>query len=92
MAVFTRDGEGCGCLHLAAQFGHTSLVAYLVAKGQNINTQVRDCVSMDSLYFLMCDDRSTNGKEEQYVHYLPVTGTVPVKGRDREFIMIINIK
>ncbi len=36
-----RDGEGCGCLHLAAQFGHTALVAYLVAKGQNINTQVR---------------------------------------------------
>ena len=33
-----RDGEGCGCLHLAAQFGLTALVAYLVARGQqNLN-------------------------------------------------------
>lgn len=31
------DGEGCNCLHLAAQFGHTAIVAYLVAKGQEIN-------------------------------------------------------
>lgn len=28
-----RDAEGCSCLHLAAQFGHTALVAYLVARG-----------------------------------------------------------
>lgn len=28
-----RDGEGCGPIHLAAQFSHTSIVAYLVAKG-----------------------------------------------------------
>lgn len=28
------DGEGCSCGHLAAQFGHTSIVAYLIAKGQ----------------------------------------------------------
>ncbi|XP_074594797.1 palmitoyltransferase ZDHHC17-like [Brevipalpus obovatus] len=32
------DGEGCNCLHLAAQFGHTSIVAYLLAKGLDINT------------------------------------------------------
>lgn len=34
------DGEGCSCVHLAAQFGHTSIVAYLIAKGQvgNANT------------------------------------------------------
>ncbi|XP_054710028.1 LOW QUALITY PROTEIN: palmitoyltransferase ZDHHC17-like [Uloborus diversus] len=31
------DGEGCQCIHLAAQFGHTAIVAYLVAKGQNVN-------------------------------------------------------
>lgn len=31
------DGEGCNCLHLAAQFGHTAIVAYLVAKGNEIN-------------------------------------------------------
>ncbi|XP_049697101.1 palmitoyltransferase Hip14 [Helicoverpa armigera] len=28
-----RDAEGCACLHLAAQFGHTAVVAYLVARG-----------------------------------------------------------
>lgn len=28
-----RDAEGCACLHLAAQFGHTPVVAYLVARG-----------------------------------------------------------
>lgn len=32
------DGEGCNCLHLAAQFGFTSIVAYLLAKGIEINT------------------------------------------------------
>lgn len=32
------DGEGCNCLHLAAQFGNTSIVAYLLAKGIDINT------------------------------------------------------
>lgn len=35
------DGEGCSCVHLAAQFGHTSIVAYLIAKGQ-----------VDTLYWL----------------------------------------
>ncbi|XP_023329666.1 palmitoyltransferase ZDHHC17 [Eurytemora carolleeae] len=33
------DGEGCACLHLAAQFGHTAIVGYLIAKGQSVNTQ-----------------------------------------------------
>ncbi|KAJ8986067.1 hypothetical protein NQ317_003361 [Molorchus minor] len=28
-----RDAEGCSCIHLAAQFGHTALVAYFVARG-----------------------------------------------------------
>lgn len=37
-----RDGEGCSCIHLAAQFGHTSIVAYLVAKGVNPNMQDRN--------------------------------------------------
>ena len=31
------DGEGCNCLHLASQFGHTAIVAYLLAKGQEVN-------------------------------------------------------
>ena len=31
------DGEGCGCIHLACQFGHTAIVAYLIAKGQDVN-------------------------------------------------------
>jgi len=26
-------------IHLAAQFGHTSIVAYLIAKGQDINAR-----------------------------------------------------
>ena len=32
-----KDGEGCSGLHLAAQFGHTSIVAYFVAKKCHIN-------------------------------------------------------
>lgn len=28
-----RDAEGLSCLHIAAQFGHTALVAYFIAKG-----------------------------------------------------------
>ncbi|CAF1326096.1 unnamed protein product [Adineta ricciae] len=31
------DGEGFSCIHLASIFGHTPIVAYLVAKGQDIN-------------------------------------------------------
>lgn len=31
------DGEGCSCIHLAAQCGQTAIVAYLVAKGQPVN-------------------------------------------------------
>ncbi|XP_062059158.1 palmitoyltransferase ZDHHC17 isoform X3 [Lepus europaeus] len=34
------DGEGCSCIHLAAQFGHTSIVAYLIAKGQEFRQKV----------------------------------------------------
>ena len=34
-----RDGEGCSCLHLVAQFGHTAIVAYLIAKGQDVDMQ-----------------------------------------------------
>uniref|UniRef100_A0A4W6E5Z3 Palmitoyltransferase n=1 Tax=Lates calcarifer TaxID=8187 RepID=A0A4W6E5Z3_LATCA len=37
----TRQGHlsmvGCSCVHLAAQFGHTSIVAYLIAKGQDVD-------------------------------------------------------
>ena len=32
-----KDGEGSSGLHLAAQFGHTSIVAYFVAKKCHIN-------------------------------------------------------
>lgn len=31
------ESEGCNVLHLAAQFGHTAIVAYLVAKGMDID-------------------------------------------------------
>lgn len=33
------DAEGCACIHVAAQFGHTSIVAYLIAKGTSPNVQ-----------------------------------------------------
>lgn len=39
------DGEGCSCIHLAAQFGHTSIVAYLIAKGQVKRSQWCGCSS-----------------------------------------------
>ena len=32
-----KDGEGCSGLHLAAQFGHTAIVGYLVAKKCHVN-------------------------------------------------------
>ena len=35
-----KDREGYTCLHLAAQFGFTAIVAYLIAKGQSVNSQV----------------------------------------------------
>ncbi len=31
------DGEGCACIHLAAQFGFTAIMAYLVAKGVSVD-------------------------------------------------------
>lgn len=31
------DAEGCACIHVAAQLGHTSIVAYLIAKGTSPN-------------------------------------------------------
>jgi palmitoyltransferase ZDHHC13/17 len=30
-----KDAEGCSSLHLAAQFGHTAVVAYLIARNAN---------------------------------------------------------
>ena len=31
------DGEGYSSIHLASMFGHTDIVAYLVAKGQDVD-------------------------------------------------------
>ncbi|CAF2411056.1 unnamed protein product [Rotaria sp. Silwood2] len=31
------DGEGFSCIHIASIFGHTPIVAYLIAKGEDIN-------------------------------------------------------
>lgn len=31
------DGEGFSSIHLATMFGHTAIVAYLIAKGQDVN-------------------------------------------------------
>ncbi len=33
------DAEGFACIHIAAQFGHTAVIAYFVAKGVDINAQ-----------------------------------------------------
>lgn len=43
------DGEGCSCVHLAAQFGHTSIVAYLIAKGQVRRSEKRIAESSERL-------------------------------------------
>ena len=40
-----RDCEGSSCIHLAAQFGHTAIVAYLVAKGVNPNMPDRSAMT-----------------------------------------------
>lgn len=40
-----RDSEGFSCIHLAAQFGHTAIVAYLVAKGVNPNMLDRSAMT-----------------------------------------------
>ncbi|XP_034948859.1 palmitoyltransferase Hip14 isoform X2 [Chelonus insularis] len=40
-----RDSEGFACIHLAAQFGHTGIVAYLVAKGINPNDPDRSSMT-----------------------------------------------
>ena len=36
-----RDLEGCSCLHIAAQFGHTAICAYFIARGVNPDLQDR---------------------------------------------------
>lgn len=33
------DVDGLACIHVAAQFSHTAIVAYMVAKGVNVNAQ-----------------------------------------------------
>jgi hypothetical protein len=45
------DGEGCSCIHLAAQFGHTSIVAYLIAKGQ-VKRNNHHGVGFNEMFFM----------------------------------------
>lgn len=52
-----RDGEGCSCIHLAAQFGFTAIVAYLVAKGINVNMQ--DKSGMTPLMWSVCKNQKS---------------------------------
>lgn len=35
------DAEGCACIHLAAQFGHTPVVAFLVTQGVDVDVPDR---------------------------------------------------
>lgn len=53
------DGEGCSCVHLAAQFGHTSIVAYLIAKGQVGNADTAAYLSKGN-YHLTVHKQSAN--------------------------------
>lgn len=41
------DGEGCACIHIAAQSGHTNIVAYFLAKG--VDPNLRDKSGMTAL-------------------------------------------
>lgn len=36
-----RDSEGCSCIHIAAQFGHTAILAYFIARGVPCDLQDR---------------------------------------------------
>lgn len=42
-----RDAEGCSAIHLAAQFGHTAVVAYLIAR--NVHPDTFDAGGMTAL-------------------------------------------
>lgn len=44
-----RDAEGCASLHLAAQFGHTAVVAYLVARQAGAGVDDGDAAGMTPL-------------------------------------------
>lgn len=33
------DAEGLACIHVAAEFGHTAVIAYFIAKGVDLNAQ-----------------------------------------------------
>ncbi|UJR28300.1 hypothetical protein I4U23_009546 [Adineta vaga] len=50
------DGEGFSSLHLASMFGHTAIVAYLIAKGQEID--LPDKHGMTSLMHAVSRTRS----------------------------------
>lgn len=50
-----RDGEGYSCIHIAAQFAHTAVVAYLIAKGQVRKTKPQFWL------FLMSSSRTITG-------------------------------
>ena len=39
------DGEGCAGIHLAAQFGFTAIMSYIVAKGVSVNAQDKNGMS-----------------------------------------------
>ena len=40
-----QDGEGCAGIHLAAQFGFTAIMSYIVAKGVSVNAQDKNGMS-----------------------------------------------
>ena len=48
-----RDAEGCSCIHLASQFGHTALVAYFIARAVPADLQVSVNLLFDEPSFTM---------------------------------------
>ena len=55
---------GCSCIHLAAQFGHTAIVAYLLAKGQDVDMQDRNGMTA-----LMWSSYRVFGYVESEIHF-----------------------
>lgn len=83
------DGEGCRCVHLAAQFGHTAILAYLIAKGNDVDMVDKNGMTplmyaahrvfgYDPTRMLLTFGASINKRENVFgntsLHYACITG------------------
>ncbi|XP_067930855.1 palmitoyltransferase ZDHHC17-like [Watersipora subatra] len=73
------DGEGYQCIHLCSMFGHSKIVAYLVAKGYDVDTPDKNgmtplmwacyrTASMDPTRLLITLGADVNKKDTQHGH------------------------